>query len=81
LDRGETRATSWFEKARLVAFSPEDVLTADPRGGSFANVNTPEELARMEQRILDGEMRMLTDENARCAPPLQKVYSCGYQRP
>jgi molybdopterin-guanine dinucleotide biosynthesis protein A len=53
---GETRATSWFDKVKLVEFTSEMTLAADQRGGSFVNVNTPEELAAIERRILNGEM-------------------------
>jgi molybdopterin-guanine dinucleotide biosynthesis protein A len=56
LEAGETRATSWFDKVGLAELSPRQVLDADPRGGAFVNANTPEELARIESRIIAGEM-------------------------
>jgi len=61
LDAGEIRATSWFDQAVLVEFSLEEVLEIDPRGGTFVNVNTPTELAALEQRILTGKMTKLSD--------------------
>jgi len=83
LDAGEIRATSWYDKAKVVEFSLEDVLAADPRGGSFVNVNTPEELRHIEKRILAGEMTEInawgeperyTHDPSLCKPG----YSCGY---
>ena len=59
---GETRASIWFDKVRLQEFTPEMILEVDQRGGAFVNVNTPEELAEMERRILDGQMTKISDE-------------------
>jgi molybdopterin-guanine dinucleotide biosynthesis protein A len=53
---GEIRATSWFHKMKLHEFTPDMIIEADRRGGSFVNVNTPDELLAMEQRILNGKM-------------------------
>jgi molybdopterin-guanine dinucleotide biosynthesis protein A len=58
---GETRATGWFSQAHICEFTQEQVLEADPRGGSFVNVNTPEELTSLEARILAGGMPKLSD--------------------
>jgi molybdopterin-guanine dinucleotide biosynthesis protein A len=58
---GETRATGWFDKVKLYEFTPEMILEADSRGGSFVNVNTPDELIRLERRILNGEMTKISD--------------------
>lgn len=80
LDAGETRATSWFEQATIVEFSPSDVLAADPRGGSFVNVNTLEELEHIEQRVLDGKMTKIS-EDARTTPHADRDHICGYVRP
>jgi molybdopterin-guanine dinucleotide biosynthesis protein A len=60
---GKTRATSWFDKVKLVEFTPEMTLAADQRGGAFVNVNTPEELAAIERRILNGEMTKRSNLN------------------
>ncbi len=81
LDAGETRATSWFNKAQIVEFSPEDVLAADPRGGSFVNVNTPAELEHIEQRVLAGEMTMVSGEDDGYVPHVHIDYPCGYIKP
>ena len=59
---GETRASIWFDKVRLQEFTPEMILEVDQRGGAFVNVNTPEELAEMERRILSGQMTKISDE-------------------
>ncbi|NTU90205.1 MAG: NTP transferase domain-containing protein, partial [Actinobacteria bacterium] len=62
LDRGECRATSWFKDAKLFLLDSEAVLAADPRGGCFVNVNTPEELAEMERRLRNDEILLASDE-------------------
>ncbi|MCL1846760.1 MAG: molybdenum cofactor guanylyltransferase [Coriobacteriia bacterium] len=59
---GQTRATSWYEQARLYEFTPAMALEADHRGGAFVNVNTPEELIAMERRIMAGAMTKISDE-------------------
>jgi hypothetical protein len=56
LAAGERRATAFFPRARVLEFSTEEVLRIDPRGGLFVNVNTPEELAIVERRLLNGEI-------------------------
>lgn len=61
LDQGQTRATVWFEQANMIEFTPAMVLHADPRGGSFVNVNTPQELADMELRILNETMTKIAN--------------------
>lgn len=53
---GETRAISWYGKVRVHKMSADEILAIDPRGGSFINVNTPEELAKVEARILSGTL-------------------------
>jgi molybdopterin-guanine dinucleotide biosynthesis protein A len=58
---GETRATAWFDKKKMYEFTPEMIYEIDRRGGSFVNVNTPEELSALERRILNGEMRRKDD--------------------
>ncbi len=57
LARGEKRAMSWFGDVKLVALEGTALEDAEPRGGSFINTNTPEELARMEAKITAGEMK------------------------
>ncbi|MCL2807328.1 MAG: molybdenum cofactor guanylyltransferase [Coriobacteriia bacterium] len=81
LDGGETRATSWYDKAKIVEFTLEDVLAADPRGGSFVNVNTPEELKYIEERVLSGEMTMIDGDDLRHPVLHKKNPPCGYQEP
>ena len=81
LDAGETRATSWYNKAKIVQFSHDDVLAADPRGGSFVNVNTPEELAHIEQRIMLGEMTKIYGEDDATVAAEKMSHNCGYIEP
>ena len=57
LQAGETRATSWFENVKRVEFTPDMIAEIEPRGGCFINTNTPEELAAMERKIVEGGIR------------------------
>ncbi len=57
LARGEKRAMGWFNDVKLVALEGTALEEAEPRGGSFINTNTPEELAFIEGKIAAGEMR------------------------
>lgn len=57
LQAGEVRATSWFDKVKTIPFSTEEIAEIEPRGGCFVNVNTPDELARVERKILEGGIR------------------------
>ncbi len=52
LDAGELRATSWFQSVRVLEIGKEEISEANPRGAAFVNVNSPEELRALEQRIL-----------------------------
>ena len=54
LREGEVRATSYFDRLNTIEFTGEMVAEAEPRGGCFVNVNTPQELAAMEQKIVEG---------------------------
>lgn len=56
LGEGQTRATSWFDKIRLTDFTTDMIAKAEPRGGCFINTNTPEQLADMERKILEGDI-------------------------
>lgn len=47
----KVRARDFYECINLSRFGREDIERAAPGGGCFANVNTPEELARMERSI------------------------------
>lgn len=55
-EAGESKATGWFDKVGVVEFDSERVAHAEPRGGCFINVNTPEELADAQERILAGKI-------------------------
>lgn len=54
---GEVKAGIWYDKVEVVPFTPDMVAAAEPRGGCFVNVNTPEELAEVEQRIVSGSFQ------------------------
>ena len=51
---GEVKAGAWYDKVRVTEFTGDMVAAAEPRGGCFVNVNTPEELAAAEHKILTG---------------------------
>ncbi len=51
---GEIKATGWFDRVRVTDFTSEMIAEAEPRGGVFMNVNTPDELVVAEQKILEG---------------------------
>jgi molybdopterin-guanine dinucleotide biosynthesis protein MobB len=53
LDKGEIRAQDFFNRVNLYQFSQEQVLDAEPMGGCFINVNTPDELAKIEESFLE----------------------------
>jgi len=58
---GKTKANSWYDNVKLYGFTSKMVLEADPRGGAFVNVNTPDELFAIENRILTGSMTKISD--------------------
>ncbi|MCL2826908.1 MAG: molybdopterin-guanine dinucleotide biosynthesis protein B [Eggerthellaceae bacterium] len=53
LDAGENRAQSFFPDVKVCEFTQAEVLEAEPMGGCFINVNTPEELHQLEKSFLD----------------------------
>ncbi len=55
LDEGHASAKSFFDAIDMHPFEREDVLAAEPRGGCFINVNTPDELRAVEASILGDE--------------------------
>ena len=57
IEAGQDKANSWFPNVRVREFDSAMVASAEPRGGCFINVNTPEELAKVERRILDGGLK------------------------
>lgn len=54
VDQGEKRVQSFFvdPDITVLPFAQEKVLEVEPRGGCFINVNTPDELARIEESYL-----------------------------
>lgn len=54
LAQGRVRAQDLFDGQGLdvVEFSREEVIEVEPRGGCFINVNTPEDLKRVEETFL-----------------------------
>jgi molybdopterin-guanine dinucleotide biosynthesis protein A len=57
VEAGEIKAGNLLERVKVTDFTAQMVAEAEPRGGCFINVNTPQELADAEARILAGEMR------------------------
>lgn len=57
LQKGETRATSWFGTMKVTEFTPEMIAEIEPRGGCFINTNTPQELADIERKIVEGGIK------------------------
>lgn len=55
-EAGEARANAWLDRVRVTDFGGHRVAEAEPRGGCFINVNTPEELAAAQERILSGDI-------------------------
>ena len=55
-ETGEAKANAWLDKIDVVEFDGQRVAEAEPRGGCFINVNTPEELADAQERILSGKI-------------------------
>lgn len=51
IEAGDKRAQAFFESVTLCEFPQVEVLKAEPMGGCFVNVNTPEELAAIEERF------------------------------
>ena len=50
---GMSKATAWFPSVKVVEVGSDDIMRVNPRGGAFVNVNTPDELHELEQRILE----------------------------
>jgi molybdopterin-guanine dinucleotide biosynthesis protein A len=57
VEDGETKATSWFDQVGVIDFTSDMIAKAEPRGGVFMNVNTPEELEHAEKMIIEGAIR------------------------
>lgn len=62
LDGGQIKATSWFERVKVAEVGRDVIAKVHPRGGAFVNVNTPQELHDLEQRILAEGMPSAADE-------------------
>lgn len=60
-EAGEARANAWLDKVKVTDFDGHRVAAAEPRGGCFINVNTPEELAQAQERILSGDITTRED--------------------
>jgi molybdopterin-guanine dinucleotide biosynthesis protein A len=54
LDAGMRRADCWYSNVHMAYFSPEQTDEYDPRGEAFININTPEELKRVEVYVHSG---------------------------
>ncbi|MGI6221269.1 MAG: molybdenum cofactor guanylyltransferase [Coriobacteriales bacterium] len=53
LENGLSKATAWFPAVNVVEVGSEEIQRVNPRGGSFVNVNTPDELHELERRIIE----------------------------
>lgn len=51
LAQGERRMISFYPQVKVRIVSPEEIAEYDPRGRSFFNVNTPEDLFEAEQLL------------------------------
>jgi molybdenum cofactor guanylyltransferase len=51
LARGEARLISFFPDVRLLAIDSAELVTYDPAGLSFFNVNTPDDLSQAERQL------------------------------
>ena len=49
VEEGERRMISFYPHVKVYTVSPEEVAEYDPKGRSFFNVNTPEDLADAER--------------------------------
>ena len=63
LEAGEIKATSWLKDAQVIEVGEDEIIAANPRGAAFVNVNTPEDLHALEQRILNGELKSLDEDD------------------
>ena len=54
IEQGTCRAAGWFDKIKVEIFNMDMVLAAEPEGRCFINVNTPQELYKVEQKIIHG---------------------------
>ena len=53
LDAGERRAQSFFDDVSVYEFTQDEVNQVVPYGGCFQNCNTPQELAALEEALVD----------------------------
>ena len=53
IEQGDTRVRDFFSHIEVRPFEQTEVLEVMPRGGCFVNANTPEELRRLEELILE----------------------------
>lgn len=51
LQRDDRRAQAFYPDVKVVEFSQDKVLAAEPSGGCFINANTPEELRALERSL------------------------------
>jgi molybdopterin-guanine dinucleotide biosynthesis protein A len=49
LEAGEKKMISWFPMVKVRVLEPEEVRVHDPQGIAFININTPDELHRIEE--------------------------------
>jgi molybdopterin-guanine dinucleotide biosynthesis protein A len=59
LEAGDQRANCFFDELKTIKLGRKELRAIDPRGGTFINVNRPDELAKLEKRIWAGRMTKL----------------------
>jgi molybdopterin-guanine dinucleotide biosynthesis protein A len=57
LAQGERRMISFYPQVDVYSLSPEEIAEFDPKGRSFFNVNTPEDLAEAERLLAEARGR------------------------
>ncbi|MGI6216151.1 MAG: molybdenum cofactor guanylyltransferase [Coriobacteriales bacterium] len=62
LEKGEIKATSWFNRVKTIEVGHDKIAEIHPRGAAFINVNTPDKLHEVEQRILTEGMTSAADD-------------------
>ena len=53
IEEDQWKLISWFPQVKVRILEPDEVITYDPSGLVFWNLNTPEEFAEAERRVND----------------------------
>ena len=63
LDEGQRRMISFYPQVDVLALEGERLNALDPKGISFFNINTPQDLARAEALLAEGHRRTSESED------------------